>query len=214
MIYVNPSRKYVWCEMQPLASAKDLESTRRFLGKLNSSVVDVTQFDALLLLSENTTDSVTNALVIYENGNDDDLAAALGKCRCYLRLGRQRDATRNLNGIIHREPTHSTFDIFVESFIMMTHISIKENQMDEAEKYVQWAIEIDRGSVKAWDMKGTLADKRKDHSAAVDAFRRGWTISEMADLAVGYKLAVSCMRAHDPVEAIKVARIILQKHPG
>jgi tetratricopeptide repeat protein 21B len=89
-----------------------------------------------------------------------------------------------------------------------------ENQLDEADKYVERAVGLDLGCSKAWEIGGQLAERRKDYVAAADAFRRAWTLSGKSDFAVGYKLAVSCMRGADPVEAIKVARFILEKHPG
>jgi tetratricopeptide repeat protein 21B len=213
MIYANPHRKYVWCETQPLATQKNLELAQKFLSRILTNG-DNRQLRALLLLARNTEESVNEALAIYESEEDDDLVAILGRCKCYLRLGRQRDATRNLNGIVHGEPSQSKLEVFVEGFLMMAFISIRENQFDEAEKYVQRAIELDRGCAKAWEFKGGIAERKKDYAAAVDGFRHAWKLSGNTDFAVGYKLAVSCMRGEDPVEAIKVARFILEKHPG
>jgi tetratricopeptide repeat protein 21B len=212
LIYANPQRKYVWSETQPLASAHDLEAAQKFLARLDGP--DHRQLQALLLLAQNTDESVASALAIYEASDDDDVSAILGRCKCYLRLGRQRDATRNLNGIIHGEPSHSKYAVFVEAFLMMAHISVKDNQLDEAEKYVQRAIEIDQGSAKAWEIRGGLAERKKDYLAAADAFRKAWELSGNTDLAVGYKLAVCYMRGEDPVDAIKIARVIFEKHPG
>jgi tetratricopeptide repeat protein 21B len=213
-VYANPNRKYVWSESTALASPKDLETAQKLLSKFDPGVVDVKQLQAVLCLSKNTTETVTQALAIYEQGDDDDLDIILGRCKCYLRLDRQRDATKNLNGIIHGTPSHSHYAAFVEAFLMMTHISLKENQLDEAEKYVQRAIELDRGCSKAWELKGVLAEKRKDYSVASTAFEQSWNLSAHCDLGIGFKLAVSFMRAGDPVAAIKISRLILAKHPN
>jgi tetratricopeptide repeat protein 21B len=213
-VYSNPNRKYAWCETSPLAKAKDLESAKKILLRLGRAGVDIRLWQALLLLSENTTDSVSQALTIYSEEDDNDLVRTLGKCKCYLRLDRQRDATRNLNGIVHGEPTHANFALFVEAFLMMTHICLKDQQIDEAERYAEKALALNKSSGKAWEMKGMLAEKKKEYIAAADAYRHAWDISGHADLGVGFRLAVNYMRGQDPVEAIKVSRAILEGHPN
>jgi tetratricopeptide (TPR) repeat protein len=132
----------------------------------------------------------------------------------YLRLDRQRDATRNLNGIVHGEPNHANFALFVEAFLMMTHICLKDQQIDEAERYAEKALALNKSSGKAWEMKGMLAEKKKEYIAAANAYKRAWDISGHADLGVGFRLAVNYMRGQDPVEAIKVSRTILEGHPN
>lgn len=214
VIYSNPNRKYVWCETKPLATAKDLEAAKKVLLRFDPSVCDVDQFQALFLLSQNTTDSVTEALKIYEEADADDLNATIGKCKCFLRLDKQRDATRNLNGIIHGEATHSNFSIFVEAFLMMTYISLKDGQIDEADRYVERALDLNKSCGKAWEMKGIIAEKKKEFLFAADAYKMAWNLSGHADLGIGFKLAVNYMRGEDPVEAIKVCRAILSQHPN
>jgi tetratricopeptide repeat protein 21B len=213
-VYSNPFRKYVWCETKPLAPPKNLEAARKILNKLDQSAVDTRPWDALLLLSKNTVDTVTEALQIYTQSDDADLSSVIGRCKCYLRLDRQRDATRNLNGIIHSTPTHANFTLFVEAFLMMTFICLKDQQIDEAERYADKALELNKSSGKAWEMKGMIAEKKKEYMAAADSFRRAWDLSGHADLGIGFKLAVNYMRGQDPVEAIKVSRAILELHPN
>ena len=212
VIYSNPNRKYVWCETKPLSTAKDLQAAEKVLARLDPSVVDVDQFYALLLLSRNTTESVTEALKLYSDCDDGDLNATIGKCKCFLRLDKQRDATRHLNGIIHGEPTHSNFSVFVEAFLMMTYISLKDGQLDEADRYVQRALELNRSCGKAWEMKGIIAEKKKEFLGAADAYKQAWDLSGHRDLGIGFKLAVNYMRGEEPVEAIKVSRMIFAQH--
>lgn len=214
MIYANPNRKFVWCETKPLATAKDLEAAKKILGKFDPTIIDIPQYQAQLLLSQNTQDSIQQALEIYKESDDNDLNATIGKCKCFLRLDRQRDATRHLNGIIHGEPTHANFSVFVESFLMMTYISIKENQIDEAEKYVDRALDLNRSCGKAWEMRALLYEKKKEYLAAADAFKQAWDLSGHTDLGIGFKLAVNYMKGEDPVDAIKVSRTILALHPN
>jgi tetratricopeptide repeat protein 21B len=213
-IYANPNRKCVWCESRPLASDKDLTQAGKFLKKFDSTAIDTRQMEAALLLSQNTTESVTKALEIYEQGDDDDIRQTLAKCQCYLRLNRQRDATRSLNGIIHGEPTHATFSLFVRAFLMMAFVSMKDGHGDEAEKYAQKAVDMDKSCAKGWEIKGILAENRKEFLPAADAFRRAWELSGLSDLGVGFKLALNYMRGEEPVEAIKIARAIFAKHPN
>ena len=214
LIYVNPNRKFVWCETKPLATSKDLEAAKKVLTRFDPSVVDVLQFRALLLLSQNTPDSIKEALEIYQEGDDNDINSIIGRCKCFLRQDKQRDATKYLNSIIHGEPTHATFSIFVEAFLMMTYISIKESQIDEAEKYIDKAIEINRSSPKAWEMRAALYEKKKDYPSAADAYKQAWDLSSHTQLGIGFKLALNYMRAECPVEAIKISRIIMEQHPN
>jgi tetratricopeptide repeat protein 21B len=59
-----------------------------------------------------------------------------------------------------------------------------------------------------------IAENKKDFMDAADAFRHAWDLSGKADLGIGFKLALNYMRGKDPVEAIKVSRIILEAHPN
>jgi hypothetical protein len=114
--------------------------------------------------------------VIYEKVGDD-IHQTIGECRGFMRLDRRRDASRNLNGIIHGEPTHAAFALFVEAFLMMTYESMRNRQDDEAEKYVQKAIGLDGSCAKAWEVKRVLAEKRKEYRVAADASRERWELS-------------------------------------
>jgi tetratricopeptide repeat protein 21B len=204
----------VWCESKPLATPKDLASAQKILSKLDSGASDYPHLQALLHLSKNTAESVAAALDIYKDGDSNDLITTIGKCQCFLRLDKQKDATRLLNGIVHGEPSHSTFSIFVEAFLMMTFITVKDGQIDEAEKYVAKALALNRSCAKAWEFKGALGEKKKDYTAAAEGYRQAWELGGKLDLGIGFKLAVSYMRAEDPVEAIKVSRAIFAVHPN
>jgi tetratricopeptide repeat protein 21B len=213
-IYSNPNRKYVWSETKPLATSKDLDAAKKILTRFNQAAVDVRAFEALLLLSQNTTESVTQALAIYEEGDGNDLRVVLGKCKCYLRLDRQRDATRHLNGIVHGQPTHSNISVFVEAFLMMAFICLKDQQIDEADKYAGKALDLDKSSGKAWELRGNVFEKKKEYRNAADAHQFAWDLSGHSDLGIGFKLALNYMRGADPVEAIKVSRAIFKIHPN
>ncbi|KAK8885733.1 Tetratricopeptide repeat protein 21B [Tritrichomonas musculus] len=213
-IYANPNRKFVWCETKPLATSKDLEAAKKVLSRFDPTVIDVQQHRATLLLSMNTEESIKEALEIYKEEDDNDLSAIIGRCRCFLRLGEQREATKYLNGIIHEEPTHQNSEEFSEAFLMMTYISIKDSQIDEADKYVEKAIELNRSCTKAWEMRAALFEKKKDYPLAADAYKQAWELSSHSQLGIGFKLALNYMRAECPVEAIKVCRIIMDIHPN
>ncbi|KAH0786423.1 TPR Domain containing protein [Histomonas meleagridis] len=212
LIYVNPNRKYVWCEKKPLATSKDLEAAKKVLSRIDLN--DIRQYNALILLSQNTDESVNEALKIYNECDDNDLNIIIGRCKCFIRLDRQKEATRNLNGIIHGKPNNSNINVFVEAFLIMTHISIKENQYDEAIKYVERAIELNQSCGKAWEMRANLFEMKKEYLEAADSYKHAWELSCKTDLGVGFKLAFNYMKGEDPVEAIKVAREILAQHPN
>ena len=104
--------------------------------------------------------------------------------------------------------------VYVEAFLMMTYISIKEQQPDEAEKYVDNAIELNKSCHKAWELKAALCEKKKDYITAVEAYKHAWDLSSHTQLGIGFKLALNYMRIEDPVDAIKVCRIIMATHPN
>lgn len=214
IIYANPNRKFVWCETKPLATSKDLEAAKKVLSRLDPNSVDIQQLRATLLMSQNTTESIKEALEIFKEEDDNDINVIIGRCKCYLRLGEQREVTRSLNNIIHEEAAHQNFAVFSEAFLMMTYISIKDQQIDEAEKYVDKAIDLDRSSIKAWEMRAALFEKKKDYPSAADSYKQAWDLSSHTQLGIGFKLALNYMRAECPVEAIKVSRIIMEKHPN
>jgi tetratricopeptide repeat protein 21B len=214
MIYVNPNRKYVWLETKPLATPRDLDAAGRILERLDVCIFNIDQLRALHLLSQNTTESVNEALALYEGAEKSDFSIILGKCQCFLRVGRQRDATRHLNGIIHENPSHSNFSVFVEAFLMMTYISMKEERFDEAIKYVDKALDLNLSCGKGWELKAVLCEKQGDHKNAAACYREAWRLSGDHDLGIGFRLAYNHMKGNDPVDAIKVCRKILVQHPN
>ena len=213
-IYANPARKFVWCQEKPIASPNEIEAANKILKRLQNHGVDTTQFEATLLLSRNTPDTVQQALEIYNKLDADDISVTIGKCRCYMRLGQQNQVTRNLNSVIHSEPSVANISNYVEAFLMMTQISLKDQSFDEAEKWIGRATELDKSCVKAWEMQAQIYEKKKDHASAADALENAWKLTSNNDCNVGYRLAVNYMKSQNPGDAIKVARVILSKHPN
>ena len=213
-IKANPSRKFPWCETKPLATPKDLEGAEKALKRLRNQGVDTLQMEATLLLSRNTQETVQQALDIYNSMKSDDPSTVVGMCRCFIRLNQQQNATRYLNSIIHSEPKPNEISSYVEAFLMMTQISIKDSSFDEAEKYVNQAIQLDKSCGKAWEMLASLYEKKKDYDAAATALEGAWKLTSQSDCYIGYRLAVAYMKAKLPVEAIKVSRTVLAKHPN
>ncbi|EAY13986.1 TPR Domain containing protein [Trichomonas vaginalis G3] len=213
-IYANPQRRFVWCETKPIATHNEIEAANKILRKLDMNDVDTDPLRATLLLSQNTQDSIKEALEIYNKNNSDDIATIIGRCRCYMCLDQQNNVTRNLNSIIHSEPNISAIASYVEAFLMMTQISLKSGAIDEAENYIQQATDLDKSCVKAWEMTATIFEKKKDNIGASEALYSAWELTSKNDCSIGYRLAFNLMKAQNPVEAIKVARVILGKHPN
>lgn len=213
-IYANPSRKFVWCETRPLGSNSELQSAEKILKRLENTGVDTTQLEASLLLSRNTTETITKALEIFQSCNGDDLNITLGKCRCWMRLDQQKDVTRNLNSIIHSVPTTSENACFVEAYLMITQISLKDDSLNEAREYVEKAIELDKSCVKAWEMAAQISEKQKDWASSAFYLEKAWNLTGKNDCNIGYRLCLSYMKAQSPVNAIKVASSVLSRHPN
>lgn len=211
-IKANPSQKFVWCEDKPLALQKDLQGAEKALRTFRNSGIDTQMMEATLLLSRNTQESVTEALEIYKGMKSDASDVIIGMCRCYIRLGQQQQATRYLNQIIHDKPVASEITSFVEAFLMMTYISIKDNILDDAEQYVNKAVTLDKSCRKAWEMMAQIYEKKKLYDEAAAALSTAWELTSKTDCYIGYKLAYNYMKAQNPVEAIKAARIILSIH--
>lgn len=151
---------------------------------------------------------------LYKKEDDSSLSVSIGLCRCYIRLGQQTNAVRYLNSIIHSEMTHSDYSVFVEAFLMMSHISMKDNNYIDAEKYIQKALDLDKSSGKSWELYGIILEKRKSFIEAAESFQKAWDISSHNNLAIGYKLAQNYLIAKNPVEAIKVSRMIFTQRPN
>ena len=210
-IYVNPARKFVWCQEKPIATQKEFGAAQKILTKLEANGIDTTQLHATLLISQNTQETLKKALEIYKSIEIEDLQVILGKCRCYMRLDPQQ-VTRYFNSFIHSEPTDANIACYVEAFLMMTQISIQDQSYDDAEKWIQQAINLDKSCVKAWEFTAQIAEKKKDHAAAADALENAWKLTSKNDANIGCRLAMNLMKSQNPVEAIKVAREVLQKH--
>jgi tetratricopeptide repeat protein 21B len=87
-------------------------------------------------------------------------------------------------------------------------------QIDEASPYVEKALGLNRSSGKAWEMKGVMAEKKKEYIPEAEALRKAWNLSGHSDLGVWFRRAVNYMKGQDPAEAIKLSRAILEAHPN
>ena len=213
-IKANPSRKFVWCEEKPLATPKDLEGAEKQLNRLRNNGIDTEAMEATLLLSRNTPETIQQALKIYESMKSEDPAVTVGMCRCFLRLGQQSNATRYLNSIVTSDKNPTDIASSVEAYLMVTYISIKENSLDEAEQYVNKAIALDKSCVKAWDLLASIFEKKKMYEDAANALDNAWKLTSKSNGVIGYRLAVAYMKAKLPVDAIKVSRAVMEKHPN
>ncbi|EAX97552.1 TPR Domain containing protein [Trichomonas vaginalis G3] len=211
-IKANPSQKFVWCEEKPLAMQKDIDGAENTLRKFRNAGHDTQMMEATLLLSKNTQETVQQALEIYQSMKSDAPDVLIGMCRCFIRLGQQQQATRYLNSLIHDKPIASEITSYVEAFLMMTYISIKDNILDDAEEYVNKAVNLDKSCRKAWEMMAQIYEKKKLHEEAAAALSTAWELTSKTDCYIGYKLAYNYMKAQQPVEAIKVARVVLKIH--
>lgn len=217
----NPDRKYIWCEEGPLASEENINECENILNSLTENGRDLDESTRLLIkadiyCSRNTTESVNEAKNIYSDlysKNAGDKACRVGLARCLTRFGETEQAERLLNFVLTEKPFLENCSYFEEAYLMLAHIVETKKNFTSAQHFIFFALELNMGCKKAWEMSAAVNRKNKMYNEAANAFGHLWELCDHSDPEIGYEYAYCSMKSHKFETALIVCRDVLKLHP-
>ena len=216
-LLVNPDKKFVIFEDQPLSSESDLKEAEELLKAIHTDDATTKLLYCDLLLSYNTKETISEAFTIFtdlSNKVPGLIAAFLGQARCLTKQGDYDRANDILTSILSGNTFHENFSYFEESYLIRAYIISLKTNFTSAQHFVYLTIGLDRCCKKAWEMCAEINLKRKMYAEAATAFKYCWQLCDQQDLEAGYNYAYCSMKAKDYDTALIICREILNCHPS
>ena len=85
---------------------------------------------------------------------------------------------------------------------------------DLAERELMRCLKYNQSSAKAYELLGTLFEKKGDIEQAVGFYNRAWSVSEFRDCGIGYRLSALYFRQKDYANAINMGKKVLAVNPS
>jgi tetratricopeptide repeat protein 21B len=216
-LMINPDRKYVWLEKEPLAGDGDLAAaqTLRESLPLDKSTKDL--LDGEILCSKNTDASICEALKVFRqvlNNFPGNVAASVGLARCLLRQGDIEKSSRMLDYVFAGKPFHETFAYFEEAYLMRARIVTTGTNFRSAQHFIFLALDLNLCCKKGWEMSAKVHLDRKMYQEASVAFGKCWELGNKADPDVGYNFAYCTMKAKHFHATLEICREMADLYPG
>ena len=215
-ILVNPDRKYLWFEDEPLSSPEKLDEAENILSTIRTEENYMKLLKCDLLCSRNTESSIDEAIEIYSGltkvfpGNS---AASVGLARCYTKKNDYEKANGILNFVLSGKPFHETVSYFEEAYLMKAYITEKETNFNSAQHFIYLALELNMCCKIGWEMSAKVHRNRKMYSEASIAYGYCWDLCDHNDPEVGYNYAYCCMKAKKYDTALIICREVMNIYP-
>lgn len=216
-ILVNPERKYVWCETEPLTSQENINAASEILSsftKLNE--IDVALMTAELFIAHNNDDAITNAMKLFYQVIDTqqhNIPALVGLARCHYRIGNIKIANIFIDKVFLFKPFHENYSYFEECFLMRASIIAAEHDYRSSQQFIYLALDLNLSSKKGWEMSGFVHMQNKMFGEAATAFSKCWNLGDRKDKKIGYNYAYCSLMANKPDQALVVCRKLLDDNP-
>ena len=219
-LLVNPERRYIWDNPEPLVSDENVKEAKALLSSLAISdeftEVEKEMLEAELSKCRNTDKSIKSAISKYSNlkkNSHVNLACLIGIASCKIRQGDISTSKQIIDEILAQNPCHETFPFFEEAYLMKAQIMMNEKKYQAAKHLIYLALHLNLSCKKAWQMYAFVQSKNHMHSEATNAYLHCWSLSGKIDIESAYQCTISAKKAKKPEEALLMSREIMQTNP-
>ena len=215
-VYINPERKYMWCEKEPLASREYLEKAAETLGSLKVSDEEAMLMTAEYFAAHNTPATVEKSCSLFEKvlaKDNTNIQAMVGVAKCKIRLGAYAAAESIVEKVFKFKPFHETYMFFEESYLMKSHIVAREHSLLSHTHYIFLALDLNLSSKKAWEMSAKVHKRNKMFQEAATSYRRCWELGGFKDSEVGWKCVTCLLKAKKPDDALVICQKMFDLNP-
>jgi len=220
-IYLNPDNSDLFQDaaeakgdsLEYVRHAQSLIQELRAIGE-EGWRVQVLDAYALMLTKQklNLEKAITILTSILDNDRDN-VPARLALANAFMFMNQQPKA-RNQLKIIAKHPLNGDFaSEFERAWLMLADMYIASGKFDMASELCKKTLMNNKSSAKAWEHLGLIMMKEEAYSDAAEKYEQAWIFMNESSPSVGYKLALTYLKAKRYVEAIEVCHKVLKQQP-
>lgn len=174
----------------------------------------------LYLLATRQKSNVERALVdltSYSNKNNqqDNPCMIFALATAHMLLKQTQKARNQLKRLIKAPWTLEEGEYLERCWLLLSDIYIQagQNKMEVANELLRRVLTYNKSCAKAFEYLGYIFEKDQAFREAANHFDSAWKMTDQTSAVVGYKLALSYLKAKQLTDAIDVSQIVLSKHP-
>ena len=133
----------------------------------------------------------------------------------HLLLKQAQRARNQLKRLIKAPWTLEEGEYLERCWLLLSDIYIQagQNKMEVANELLRRVLTYNRSCAKAYEYLGYITEKEQAFREAAGHFESAWKMTEQSNAVVGYKLALSYLKAKQFTLAIDVSQAVLTKNP-
>ncbi|VDM17901.1 unnamed protein product [Hydatigera taeniaeformis] len=143
------------------------------------------------------------------NEECESVPAVYGAAVCYLLLGQDQKAKNQLKRLAKYAWTPEDAPFLERSWLLLADIYIGMDKRDMAMDMLKRCIQYNKSCYRAYEFMGLIAEKSNSYEDAATHYNTAWEILNKQDLGVGYKLALSYLKAKDYFRTVDVCHEVL-----
>lgn len=174
----------------------------------------------LYLLATRQKNNVERALVdlttfANKSNQQDNPCVVFGIATAHLLLKQTQRARNQLKRLIKAPWTLEEGEYLERCWLLLSDIYIQagQNKMEVANELLRRVLTYNRSCAKAYEYKGYILEKEQSFREAAGHFENAWKMTDQTNAVVGYKLALSYLKAKQYTDAIDVSQAVLAKYP-
>jgi tetratricopeptide repeat protein 21B len=216
-LLINPEKKYLWLEKEPLAIRENLVQAESIREGLKIDETSKSLLAAEILCSYNTDDAIDEAFAVFHKVLEESpgtVAAMVGTARIHLRKGELDRASKVLDFVFAGKPFHDTFSYFEEAYLMRAEIVTTETNFRSAQHFIFLALDLNLSCKKGWEMSAKVHRDRNMYAEACQAYGKCWELGDRHDPEMGYNFAYCTMKSKNYEGALAICRDVMDLYPG
>ncbi|XP_074604328.1 tetratricopeptide repeat protein 21B-like [Brevipalpus obovatus] len=143
----------------------------------------------------------------------DNVGAILGIASSYLVLRQVQKARTHLKKIMRTEWNYPDAEYLERCWLLLADIYIQSNKYEPAQELLKRVLLYNKSCVKGYKYMGYIFDKCQSHKEAIHNYEIAWKLQDNNNPSIGYKLSMDYMKLKRYVDAIDIARSIVEKYP-
>ena len=150
-----------------------------------------------------------------KSNQQDNPGVVFGIATAHLLLKQAQRARNQLKRLIKAPWTLEEGEYLERCWLLLSDIYIQagQNKMEVANELLRRVLTYNRSCAKAYEYLGYITEKEQAFREAAGHFESAWKMTEQSNAVVGYKLALSYLKAKQFTLAIDVSQAVLTKNP-
>ncbi|RWS02515.1 tetratricopeptide repeat protein 21B-like protein [Dinothrombium tinctorium] len=198
-----------------------LKMATTLLKEIEDLISDDTEFQIMncfiLLARKSKTDADTALAaltkILNENPQKENIAALLGISTAFMILKQSQKARNHLKRVAKMPWNYSDAEYLEKCWLLLADIYIQSAKFDISSELLRKVLNYNRSCIKAYEYLGFIMEKEQNCKEAALNYDMAWKLTSRSNPVLGYKLAFNYMKAKRFVDAIDVAKEVLEKCP-